>query len=331
MNFTSLQYFLLAVEDLNFSHTASKLYISQQALSGHIIRLEKELGVPLFNRTPMLSLTPAGELLADYAKSIITIRDQILQISADTENNLRGTVRIGISHTCGRAVLPAILPKYRKTHPLINVQVQEGNSTELETWLLNGELDLIICFAPFVSPDISSECLIRERLFLVVPKAMLEKNFGACYDAVKSECQRDLDVSLFEHMPFILLKRGNRFRNIFDNYMRDKGFTPNIIFETENTETAYSLCEKGMGITIYPELFLVCIPRYTDKMSRPVELFPIPEDSTIGSLCLGWIDGRYQTRAIRDFVAVTKEAMNEFVPIDDELPILRADFDYMRA
>ncbi|MBQ2959812.1 MAG: LysR family transcriptional regulator [Oscillospiraceae bacterium] len=302
MNFTSLQYFLQAAEDLNFTHTASKLYISQQALSGHIIRLEKELGIPLFNRTPTISLTIAGEMFANYASQILSVQSQIFHISSDINDNLRGSLKIGLSHTCGRAILPAILPLFRENHPLIDIQIMEGNSSELETWLHKGELDLIIGFAPFIMEGIRSVSLIRERLFLVVPKRLLEQNFGACYDSIKSECQRFLDLSLFSRMPFILLKRGNRVRNIVDSYMAQINFKPNIILEIENIETAFSLSEEGMGLTVYPELFRICIPKHLNEKDEKVEFFAFPGETTVGSLEIAWIHGRYQSRAIKDFV-----------------------------
>ena len=52
MNFTSLKYFLVTAEELSITRAASKLYISQQALSSHILKLERELGVVLFDRYP---------------------------------------------------------------------------------------------------------------------------------------------------------------------------------------------------------------------------------------------------------------------------------------
>ena len=61
MNFETLDAFKELTKDLNMTKTASRLFISQQTLSNQIIRLEKELGVQLFERKPKLKLTIAGQ------------------------------------------------------------------------------------------------------------------------------------------------------------------------------------------------------------------------------------------------------------------------------
>ena len=68
MNLRNLEYFLVAAEELNFTRAADRLFITQQSLSHHIQKLESEFGTPLFERTPPMTLTPAGAcfLRADH-------------------------------------------------------------------------------------------------------------------------------------------------------------------------------------------------------------------------------------------------------------------------
>ena len=60
MGLRGLRYYLVAAEEMNFRRAAEKLYITQQTLSVHIQKLEKQYGVQLFERKPKLMLTPAG-------------------------------------------------------------------------------------------------------------------------------------------------------------------------------------------------------------------------------------------------------------------------------
>lgn len=71
MNFTSLYYFKELTQDLNMTQTARRLYISQQTLSNHILRLEEYYKIPLFTRRHGLKLTPAGQQLLNFATKVL--------------------------------------------------------------------------------------------------------------------------------------------------------------------------------------------------------------------------------------------------------------------
>ena len=303
MNFTTLQYFLVAAEKQNLTRAASELYISQQALSHHISKLEEELGVTVFDRNAGFTLTYAGRQLQEYAKNILSLERQIRQTAGDISNNRKGELRLGISHTCGRAILPYILPEYHRDRPMIDISLYEGNSEELENRLHRGELDLIISYETEMR-GIKTEKLMDERLFLAVPKEMLSKYFGACESTIRNECKLSLDISLFERMPFILLTKGNRVRNIFDEYAAKIGFKPNIILETENIETAFALAQRGMGLTAYPELFRWCMHRDDTQGDDTMDFFPMYGHDTTCTLIAGTMEGRYRTQAVEDFIAL---------------------------
>lgn len=310
MNFTTLQYFLVAAEKQNLTRAAAELYISQQALSHHISKLEEELGVTVFDRGAGFTLTYAGRQLQEYAKSILSLERQIRQTAGDIGQNRRGELRLGISHTCGRAILPYILPKFHSEKPSIDISLYEGNSEELESRLRRGDLDLIISYEADTK-GIKSIRLMDERLFLAVPKIMLTKYFGACEETIRNECRSALDISLFEKMPFILLTKGNRVRNIFDECAAKTGFKPNIILETENIETAFALAEQGMGLTAYPELFRWCMHRDGSRDGQAMDFFPMYGFDTSCRLIAGTMEGRYETQAVSDFISLCAEVFSD--------------------
>ena len=148
MNFLHLKYFLLVAEELNITRAAERLYISQQSLSNHISNMEKELNVKLFTRSPKLSLTYAGDLLVETATQILDLHSQFLAKVGDINRHYMGVLRLGISHTCGLALLPDILPQFQAEFPMVEFSLFEGNSTHLEDELAHGRVDLIVCGPP---------------------------------------------------------------------------------------------------------------------------------------------------------------------------------------
>ena len=308
MNFQHLKYFLMVAEELNITRAAERLYISQQSLSNHIGNLERELDVKLFTRSPKLSLTYAGGLLVDTATQILDLHSQYLSKVGDINKQYMGVLRVGISHTCGLALLPDILPKFRSEFPQVEFSLYEGNSTQLEDELSHSRADLIICFQPIIMEGVITVPLTDQRLVLVVPKTFTNKLFGDQAEEIRAQFAQGVDIQTFEHLPFVLIKRGNRTRNIVDQYFSRYFFKPQLILETENTVTTLAMAQAGIGMTICPELFLRAIPAPTAG-SVGVDLFPLAAPSTFSKLVAGYREGRYLSHFGQRFIDIVQEAL----------------------
>src|SRR5713101_7795157 len=100
MEFSQLEFFVTVVEEGSFSKAALRVYRTQPAVSIAIRRLEEEIGAPLFERsqkTPML--TEVGELVYDYVKRILSLRDQTFNAVSELKTLQRGRVRIGANES----------------------------------------------------------------------------------------------------------------------------------------------------------------------------------------------------------------------------------------
>ncbi|MCI9187479.1 MAG: LysR family transcriptional regulator [Oscillospiraceae bacterium] len=311
MNFLHLKYFLLVAEELNITRAAERLYISQQSLSNHISNLERELDVKLFTRSPKLSLTYAGDMLVDTATQILDLHSQFLTKVGDINRHYMGMLRLGISHTCGLALLPDVLPRFREEFPLVEFSLFEGNSSQLEEELSHGRVDLIVCFHPIMLDDVEITPLTDVRLMLAVPKAMTNKLFGARADEIRERFSQGADITAFQDLPFILLKRGNRMRGIVDQYFSRRFFKPKIALETENTITTLAMAQSSMGVTICPELFLRAIQLKPAQASgQLLDLFPL-NDPPQCRLVTGCRRDRYLAHFAERFVELTRDALAE--------------------
>ena len=112
-----IEYVLTLAEEKSFSKAAQKLYVTQPSLSQFIKNLEKELRVPIFDRsTSPIRLTPAGEAFVNAARKIKAIEDELNQQIADLTNLNTGDLRIGTSPFRASCLLPKSIAKFQELY-----------------------------------------------------------------------------------------------------------------------------------------------------------------------------------------------------------------------
>lgn len=315
MNFLNLEYFLVAAEELNFTKAAKRLYISQQSLSNHISNIEKEFDIILFNRTSPLTLTYAGQVLKERAREMLDLRDETYREIRDIKDFSTGQLSIGVSHTRGRVILPEILPFYQALYPGIELKLVEGNSQELASDLLHGEIDLIIDLLPLSVENVETVPICKEEILLVVPDEVISATHPGRLEEIRERLAQSMDLKLLEDCPFILLKSGNRVRSIADEILTDAQIDPNIALETENIETALALSRRGMGITFYPKMFMAEeLPTAAQKESflkkSHLNLYSLNYDRAHGVLGIGYHKSHYMSRATKEFIRIAQEKIH---------------------
>ncbi|MBR0434866.1 MAG: LysR family transcriptional regulator [Lachnospiraceae bacterium] len=313
MNFTNLNYFLVAAEEMNITRAAHKLHISQQALSNHITKLEEEIGAPLFERTPSLTLTYAGARLVDTSTQILDMHSQFLNEEKDLSGDSKGDLTIGITYTRGQALLPLLLPQYTKEHPNVNIRIEEANSVDLEDLLAHGSVDLVLGFSPFFSPNVEVRELSSDRIFLAVPVPFMEKLFPDNTEDMRQKFLTAVDISAFKEEPFILLKKGDRIRAIIDSYFKKHRIVPHIFCESANIQTAFALAKKGLGIAVYPEMFLrgETTLSAVDEGGTLMDYYPLGTKATTEHLAIAFNKDRYLSKAAKDFIDLAQGILSQ--------------------
>ena len=312
MNFQNLQYFLVVAEEMNVTKAAKRLHISEQALSRQIGKLERELETKLFERNPRFTLSVAGKRLKAAAEQIGNIERQLHLELDDLSHNNSGELRIGVSYTRGQALLPRLLPPFHKKHPGITVNILEGSTAELQDNLSKGRIDLFIGYVPNDLDAFEAAEIGRERLFLVVPKTFMEELFGDQADAKRLEFADGVDIRAFKDMPFILLDQDDRVRRMANRLFSRYDIKPRILLETRNIQTAFALAMEGMGLTIYPELFLSSRSLLPSGQAArdTVDWFPLDSDLA-QTIVVAYHPEKYLSIAARDFI---EEAQNILQP-----------------
>ena len=301
MDFRQLQYVLKVAEERSFSRAAKKLYISQPSLSQFIAIHEKQLGIQLFDRTTNpLQLTYVGELYVDIAKQILDLKDHLLLQIDDCANLKKGRITIGISPFRSTYFLPQILPVFRNRFPGIEIKLAEGTSDELTELTNNGFVDFSIMTMPVDEALLICDPIMTEEILLALPPHHpLCKNITEIPDSTPQRPK--LRLSDLANESFIILKPGQRMRQIALNLCNQAGFKPRIILECKGTEAAHSLVATGMGIAFIPDT-LVCF----GKLDECPVYFSM-EDPVYRTVVVVYHKGKYLSKAAREFIDVTKE------------------------
>jgi DNA-binding transcriptional LysR family regulator len=129
----------------SFKRAADSLYVSQPAVSLQVQNLERQLGVPLFDRGGRRAqLTEAGHLLIAYGDRILALCEETCRAIDDLQNLQGGTLIIGASQTTGTYLMPRMIGQFRQKYPDVGVQLHV-HSTRRTCWsVMNGQVDLAI-------------------------------------------------------------------------------------------------------------------------------------------------------------------------------------------
>ena len=170
---TSEEVFLMAVEEMSFSKVASKNYISQQAVSGHIKKLEKEIDTKLFVRSPKLQLTETGRLLYASLQKIRRIEEQVREAIADSSEMVHGHLRVGVHTDRAHLMFHTVYQIFHARYPNVTVSLIGGHTYEFLEMLKRGQLDLVVGRDVLPDKELLRETIFDEPIYLVGTKRLL--------------------------------------------------------------------------------------------------------------------------------------------------------------
>ena len=269
METTSLYYFSELAKDLNMTHTASRLYISQQTLSNHIIRLEEQLGTKLFERKPTLRLTSSGEVVLQFANMVNRGYANLQDMLAEIEHEERGAISFGASFFQLHLIIPQILPLFTEKFPKVQMRLSSMNSSHLEQSLLSGDIDLALVSDLKENPLIASERIFEDIAYLCVRKSLLEQYYGENADKIIQRSSEHLQLADFSSLPFCPLQTrvGNRITEGFS----DAHFQPKCYMRTTDVLIVLdAFCTQPMaGFSTHSVLV-----RYKKRLPEDLLIFP---------------------------------------------------------
>jgi DNA-binding transcriptional LysR family regulator len=245
MRFRQLEYFAAAAEELNFTHAADRLHVSQPPFSKQIYGLECELGIELFERRRKgVALTPAGKSFLIDARRILEDCDASIRKAQRISRGDIGELAIGYMSALTHDFLGKALETWRLTAPGIIIDCIEMDSATQERALLEGRIAVGI-LVPSDRPVLE---LLQVRLLIKYP---------VCVALPKSHPHAnkpEIPLSLLKDEPFIALNR------MYPNYGRwllkvceRGGFKPRIVKEADGAASALAFVAAGFGVAVVSE------------------------------------------------------------------------------
>lgn len=254
MNVKDFEYVEEIAKQEGISRAAANLYVSQSALSKFILKLEQEMGTPLFNRIGKKFIpTYAGERCIEAARQILQINTQMNGEISDIANMVKGKIRLGFHSSYSEYFFSIAFPEFKKRCPHIELKISEMGSIESLNLLENGELDMVITTFSNGSMrhNLCYETVCKEELVVAVPEghpliSMGKKKAGSKYPQV--------DFRRIAEYPLILMHRGQASRSFVDGWLNKYGITPDIFMETRSRENLLRAVAHNLGITVTIDL-----------------------------------------------------------------------------
>ena len=242
MEIHQLEYFVAIVETGGFSRAAERCNIAQPSLSQQIIKLENEIGYPLFDRLGRkVVLTDVGRMMLPRANAIL---ENIREIKVEMQTEIQeghGTLTVGFIPTIAPFVLPRVIRKFSQEFPNASLEVHEDLTDDLVQKIIEGELDVGITSLPIKNPLILTEELLTEDLLV----ASTQK-----YDIVS---RASIHVKELDDFPFIALSEMHCLGEQVQSFCYQQNLALNIVCHTAQLTTVQNCVALGLGVSLVPQ------------------------------------------------------------------------------
>lgn len=241
MDLRQLHYFLAVAETQNVSRAATRVWISQPALSRQLQLLEKELGVRLFERKARgVTLTDAGEVLRRRAMNVMKDVSAMKEDVSAQATEPFGPVTLGIPSALRQFLTVPIAARFAQRYPNALLRIHEGTSRFIRDGVASGDTDVALFSTAEPSSPLDCVDLLTEQLFAVGrPEADLSMS-------------RSINIAALCAHPLILTSYPNSLRTIVERAAAAAGCKVNACVEVDTSPLMLDLVGQGLGYAVLP-------------------------------------------------------------------------------
>lgn len=294
MDIDQLKSLLVIVKYPNFTDASYELFMSQSSVSKLIGKVEREIGVRLFDRTPRgIKLTLAGEEFIKYAHQLVNFYEKMRIDMKEYSALERGHLTIGSISMMGRRGLTSIIASFFNKYPGIHLEIIEKLPADLLDLLRIGKIEAaFVCMPSQLHLDSSTE-----SMFTVYP--LWEDDIVMVTNKSHRFAQKkSINLSEAKDEPFVFIERAFGLQSLFET----AGYYPNIIFESSQNDTILGLVAEGLGISLLSSCLVdrfsdVAVIRLNDSLKRITALV-VPKQARLSSLMRAFIQHSLDSKLI---------------------------------
>jgi LysR family hydrogen peroxide-inducible transcriptional activator len=284
-----LKYLSALYKYRHFGMAAEACHVSQPAFSIAIKELESLLDHQLVDRTNRkLTFTSIGKEVAVQARLVLQDLENLVEIAANNREPLCGQLRLGAIPTIAPFVFPRLLPRLRKQYPQLKLYLQEGQTHEIYTALMQGDLDLILIAMPYDLRNTESMELFTDKFYLAFNRhtALFNKN--------------NHTVEQLPDGSVLLLQDGHCLRDHALSACKIRNIEKVSPVTASSLLTLVQMVDADMGVTYLPEMALKSnLLKYTR-----IETSPLGKNA-VRKIALAWRKGtgrQDEFRMLGDFI-----------------------------
>lgn len=247
-----LRQFIAVAEELNFRRASERLHMAQPPLSQAILRLEQQLGYPVFERSNRkVSLTAAGTAFLATARQVLATLEEGVAETRRVAQGSAGHLRLGFIQITPYAHVLEALRRFRLDFPDVHLTLREAPTQELVELLEAGQLDVALLRAPGRStPALAFERLSGEALMAVLPAGH------------RLAGRQSVNLSELQDEDFVASPRalGQGFHDQLASLCLHAGFVPNVVQQARRLQTVAGLVAAGFGVALLPASLAAILP-----------------------------------------------------------------------
>jgi DNA-binding transcriptional LysR family regulator len=239
MNMNHLALFRAIADELSISRAAEWLMVSQPAVSKQLAQLEQALKTKLVDRLPRgVRLTASGELLAGYARRIFSLAEEAERAMGELAGVHRGRLAVAATPTIGVYWLPAVLVKYRRAYPGVEMRMEIHPSATIARLLAEGSVDVGLAESAVESEAIDASVFLKDRMIAIAaPRHPLA-------------LQRRVKLEDLCREPFVVREVGSGSKSLIERALVERGLKVNAVMSLGSTEAIKRAVMEGVGVAI---------------------------------------------------------------------------------